>query len=61
MTTPEQNEPEENSDEGVIPIPQISNIGASPSDGLVSYPGHALEVALPFTEMQSAYSLSRDD
>ena len=31
-----------NGNEGVILIPQSSKIGASPSDGLESYPGHSL-------------------
>ena len=42
-TTPSQSEPESNGNEGVLCIPQSSNItGASPSVCLVSYPGHSL-------------------
>ena len=40
-TTPDQSEPVSDSNEGVLRIPQSSGItGASPSDYLVSYPGH---------------------
>ena len=33
-----------NGNEGVFHIPQIYKTGASPSDGLVSYPKHSLGV-----------------
>ena len=56
-TTPGQSEPERDGSKGVLQIPQNSNItGASPSDCLVSYPGHLLEESYPSAEMQSTYS-----
>ena len=42
--------------EGVLHIPQSFRTGASPSDGLVSYPGHSLGESYPSTEMQLVYS-----
>ena len=39
---PGQRGPESNSNERVLYTPQISRTGASPSDSLVSYPGHLL-------------------
>ena len=43
-TTPSQSEPGSDGNEGVIHIHQSSSItGTSPSDGLVSYPGHSLQ------------------
>ena len=42
-TTPSQSGPGSNGNEGVLHIPQTSSItGTSPSDCLVSYPGHSL-------------------
>ena len=42
-TTPGQSGPGSNGNEGVLHIPQSSSIaGTSPSDCLVSYPGHSL-------------------
>ena len=41
-----QSESESNCYEGVLHIPQSSRIEASPSDILVSYPGHSLERGL---------------
>ena len=42
-TTPGQNGPGSDGNEGVLRIPQSSSItGTSPSDCLVSYPGHSL-------------------
>ena len=38
-----QSEPGNNNNEGVFHIPQSSYISASPSDCLVSYPGHSLQ------------------
>ena len=56
-TTPGQSGPGINSNEGVLSIPQSSNItGASLSDCLVSYPGHLLEESYTFAEMKSMYS-----
>ena len=55
--TPGQSGPGSNGNKGVLCIPQSSSIiGASPSDCLVSYAGHSLEVFYPSTEMQSVYS-----
>ena len=39
-TTLSQSESGSNDNEGVLHIPQSSKIEASPSDDLVSYPGH---------------------
>ena len=45
---PGQSGPGSNGNEGVLCIPQTSSIaGTSPSDCLVSYPGHSLEGVLP--------------
>ena len=57
-TTPGQSGPESNGNEGVLCIPQSSSItGTSPSDCLVSYPGHSLgRGSYPSAEMQSVYS-----
>ena len=64
-TTPGQNEPESNSNEKVLHIPQSSSITeASPSDCLVSYLVHSLVVGVgvgvvgsyPSAEMWSVYS-----
>ena len=47
-TTPSQSGPGSNGNEGVLCIPQGPSItGTSPSDCLVSYPGHSLGVVLP--------------
>ena len=35
-----QRGPGSNDNEGVLHVPQSSKIGALPSDGLLSYPGH---------------------
>ena len=49
-----QSGPGSDGNEGVLHIPQSYSItGTSPSDCLVSYPGHSLGVGL--TQMQSAY------
>ena len=46
----------------VLRIPQSSSItGASPSDCLVSYPGHSLRKSYPSVEMQSVYSTDPAD
>ena len=39
-TTPGQNGPEINGNEGVLHIPQSFTAGASPSDGLMLYHGY---------------------
>ena len=42
-STPDQSGPESDGNEGVFRIPQISSItGTTPSDFLMSYPGHSL-------------------
>ena len=47
-TTPGQNGPGSNGNEGILRIPQCSAItGTSVSDYLVSYPGHSLVGVLP--------------
>ena len=61
-TTPGQSEPRSNHNEGVLCIPQSSSITeASPSDSLVSYPGHLLGESDPNAEMQSEYSAESAD
>ena len=56
-TIPDQSGPGSNDNEGVLHIPQSSSIsGASPSNCLVSYPGHLLEEFHSSAEMQSMYS-----
>ena len=48
--------------EGVLRIPQSSSItGSSPSDCLVSYPGHSLGESYPSAEKQSVYSTAPTD
>ena len=47
-TTPGQSGPESDGNEGVLRIPQSSSTaGTSPSDCLVSFPGHSLGGVLP--------------
>ena len=61
-TTPGQSGPGSNGNEGVLRIPQISSItGTSPSDGLMSYPGHSLGEFYPSAEKQSVYSTTPSD
>ena len=51
-TTPRQSGSGSNGSDGVLRI-----TGASPSDDLISYPGHSLlGVSYPSAEMQSVYS-----
>ena len=45
-TTLNQSGPESSGNEGVICITQISNVGVSSSDGLMSYPERFLEVGV---------------
>ena len=55
--TPGQSRPGINSNEGVLCIPQSSSIAEdSPSDYLVSYPGHLLGESYLSAEMQLVYS-----
>ena len=58
-----QSEPGSNGNEGVRCIPQSSSItGTSPSDCLVSYPGHSLEAGgYASAEVQSVYSTAPND
>ena len=61
-TTPGQSGPGSNCNEGVLHIPQSSSIaGTSPSDCLVSYPGHSLGGSYPSAEVQSVYSTAPAD
>ena len=55
-TIPGQSRPGSNGDEGVVRIPQSPSItGTSPSDCLVSYPGHSLGGSYPSAKEQSVY------
>ena len=59
-TTQGQNGSESDGNEGVIYLPQSSSItGISPSDCLVSYPGHSLGESYPSAEKQSVYSTAQ--
>ena len=59
-TTPGQSKSGSDDNEGVLHIPQNSNItGTSPSDSLVLYSGHSLEKSYTSAEMQSVYSRAR--
>ena len=49
-TTPGQSGFGKNDNERVIYIPQNSRNGASPSDCLVSYPGHSLRVLVIYRD-----------
>ena len=63
-TTPGQSGPGSNGNEGVLRIPQSSSIaGTSPSDCLVSYPGHLLRGggSYPSAEVPSVYSTAPAD
>ena len=61
-TTPGESDPESDGTEGVLRIPQSSNIiGASPTDCLVSYLGHSLGESYPSAEKQSVYSTAPAD
>ena len=55
-----QSGPGSNSNEGVIHIPQSFKTGASPSDCLMSYPGHSLGV-YSSGEIQSVYFTLTDE
>ena len=61
-TTSGQSEPGSHGNKEVLSIPQSSSItGASPSDYLVSYPGHSLVGIYPSTETLSGYSIAPAD
>ena len=54
---PGRSGPGSNGNERVLCIPQSPSITVtSPSDRLVSYPGHSLEGSYPSAEVQSVYS-----
>ena len=48
-----------NRNEGLLHIPQISKARPSPSDCLMSYPGHSLRGTYTSAEMQSVYSTAQ--
>ena len=57
-----QSGPGNNGNEGVLCIPQSPSItGNSPSDCLMSYPGHSLVESYPSAEVQSVYSIAPAD
>ena len=60
VTTPGQNGPGSNGNEGLLHIPLSSSItGASSSDCFVSYPGHSFRGgSYPSAEKQSVHSLA---
>ena len=62
-TIPGQSEPGSDGNEGVSHIPQSYSIsGTSPSDCLVSYPGHSFGGgSYPTAEVQSVYSTAPAD
>ena len=61
-TTPGQSGLGSNGNKEVFCIPQSSRItGASPSDCLVSYPGHSLGESYPSAEIQLVYSIAQVD
>ena len=61
-TTPGHSGPESDSNEEVLHIPQSFCItGTSPSDCLVSYPGHLWGVSYPSVEVPSVYSVASAD
>ena len=61
-TTPGQSGPGSDGNEGMLRIPQSSNLtGTSPWDCLVSYLGLSLGESYPSTEVQSVYSAATAD
>ena len=61
-TTLGYSKPENNGNEGVLHIPQSSSLtGTSPSDFLMSYPGHSFREFYPSAEKQSVYSTAPAD
>ena len=58
-TIPSQSGPGSDDNEEILCISQSSNMtGTSPSDCLVSYPGHSLRESYPSAEMKSVYSIA---
>ena len=61
-TIPGQGRSGNDSNEGVLHIPQSSSItGASPSDCLISYPRHTFGDSYSSAEMQSGYPVASAD
>ena len=61
-TNRSQSRPRSDGNEEVLRIPQSTSItGASPSDPLVSYPGHSLLGSYPSAEIQLVYFTASDD
>ena len=61
-TIPDQSEPGSYGNEGILHIPQSSDItGTSLSDCFVSYPGYSLQRSNPSAEKQSVYSIAAAD
>ena len=61
-TSPDQSGPGSDGNKGVLHIPQSSSItGTSPSDCLVSLPGHLLGGSYPSAEVQLVYSTAPAD
>ena len=61
-TTPGQSGPKSDGNEEILNIPQSSSITeTSPSDCLVSHPGHLLRRSYSFADMQSVYSATPAD
>ena len=60
--TPSKRGPGTDGNEGLLCILQSSSTtGISPSDCLVSYPGHSLRESYPSAEMQLVYSTASTD
>ena len=56
-TTSGLSRPENDSNKGILRIPQSSSISeASPPDCFVSYPGNSLRYSYPSAELESVYS-----
>ena len=61
-TTPHQSGPGSDGDKVVLLIPPNSCItGGSPSDCLLSYPGHSLGESYPSAKLQSVNSAASSD
>ena len=61
-TTPGKSGPDNGGNEEVLCILQSSSItGPSPSDCLMSYPGHSVRVSYPSTEKELVYSTALTD
>ena len=60
-STPGKSGPGSNANEGALHISQSSKTGASPADGLISYPGYSWREVLLSAEMQLVYSAALAD